>query len=319
MILSIIVPVYNTEDFIVNCLNSIVYQMSDDVELLFINDGTPDKAIDLLKLNIRKLDNKIQEKIKIIEQENKGLSEARNKGLDNASGQYIAFVDSDDTVIESYVQEILSCIERDSADIIDFNMKTSNDNVIRIRSNDSNLIDSTFNEGAWFSCARVVKKDIIDSSRFKSNIYYEDLAFTPSLYLRANKISYINKELYWYRMNLEGITLKRNKYADAKTLDSLEKILIDYLNLYKLHPNKYYLVLIYQTYFLLCANSCRRFDLNKYLFYRKKYNINIVNAKKVNEKNIKGLQNLKLKLFSENDFAYMLVYNAYCKLSRLLA
>ena len=85
---SIIVPVYNTENYIERCLNSLVNQTLEDIEIIVVNDGSTD--------NTGKILQKYRDKIKIIEQKNSGIATTRNKGLEIATGKYIAFVDSDD-------------------------------------------------------------------------------------------------------------------------------------------------------------------------------------------------------------------------------
>ena len=92
MKLSIVVPVYNVEKYIVRCISSLISQDYDDYEIIIVNDGTPDNSIEVLTSKIS------DERITIIHQENGGLSSARNVGMHHANGEYIWFVDSDDWV-----------------------------------------------------------------------------------------------------------------------------------------------------------------------------------------------------------------------------
>lgn len=103
---SIIIPVYNAEMYIVNCLNSIVEQRYKNIELIIVNDGSADRTSYLIE---RFIENKSDEiNIKLIEKENGGVSSARNKGLSSATGKYIVFIDSDDTVSPEHVMSLIS-------------------------------------------------------------------------------------------------------------------------------------------------------------------------------------------------------------------
>ena len=107
MRISLIIPVYNVEKYIIQCLESVVPQLSEYIEVILVNDGSPDNSMSLVNEYIDKIDPKIQKQIKIINQKNKGLSGARNTGIDHAEGEYIAFLDSDDILLlERFLKQI---------------------------------------------------------------------------------------------------------------------------------------------------------------------------------------------------------------------
>ena len=102
ILVTVVVPVYNVEKYLKKCLDSLLSQTYHNIEIIVVNDGTTDKSLDIAKEV-----NSIDERVKIISQENQGLSEARNTGIRNAKGEYICFVDSDDFVHKDYVKLLL--------------------------------------------------------------------------------------------------------------------------------------------------------------------------------------------------------------------
>ena len=99
--LSIIIPVYNVEQYLEKCINSLINQTLKELEFIFVNDGTPDNSVDIIKKY-----QKIDKRIKLLEKTNGGQASARNLGLKHAKGEYIAFLDSDDYVSENMYQTL---------------------------------------------------------------------------------------------------------------------------------------------------------------------------------------------------------------------
>ena len=110
--ISIIVPVYNTEKYLSKCLNSLIKQTYKDIEIIVVNDGSKDKSLEIAK-KIAKQDNRI----KVFNKENGGLSSARNFGIEKASGEYIGFVDSDDYIKENMFEILYNMIKEANAKI----------------------------------------------------------------------------------------------------------------------------------------------------------------------------------------------------------
>ena len=122
IILSVIVPVYNVSQYVYDCVNSIFSQLKelDVVEVIFINDGTKDDSIEIIKKYLLSLDLEKNENIRIINQSNKGLSGARNTGISCAKGKYFYFLDSDDYLHKDFFKNILPVL-KDEYDIVEFN------------------------------------------------------------------------------------------------------------------------------------------------------------------------------------------------------
>ena len=115
-ILSVIIPIYNGEKYIDKCLNSIRNQGNISIEVIAVNDGSTDGSLECLKKWTRECGQNIS--MVIVNQENAGQGQARNKGIQNASGEYIAFLDQDDTLIKDTFQYMIDKIDEKKADII---------------------------------------------------------------------------------------------------------------------------------------------------------------------------------------------------------
>lgn len=311
--LSIIVPIYKSQDYIKECMISILEQLPPEVQILCINDGTPDNSMQIVEAILDQYSEDFRKQFVIINQENQGLSGARNTGLENADGEYIGFVDSDDKILPNFFNEILKAISDSNYDIVDFNLIDSNDIQLSTRQGQLDTMDSVFRSSHWYCCCRVFKKTLFTNYKFTSGVYYEDLALTPILYLCSKKTMHIAKPLYWYRLNANGITLNPSNNANQHTIRSFEIILNSYLDIYYKNPNIYYYYLIVNTYFLLCVNACRRFSLRKAFYYIEKYKSVVENLDQGEYKELKELFKPKILVFYNQPTLYILAYSMYCR------
>ena len=215
--LGIIIPCYNVEKYLQQCIDSLLNNINDEILLVFVNDCSTDRTKDILdKLNFFKLKN-----VKVINSEvNLGLSGARNLGLDliGDSCGYISFVDSDDFVENGYYNEILSVIYSENPDIIEYNcfnyISDSNKTLRRIipegrsglSSIQRNYFNYLFDKGQMFVHCRAIKYSIIKGEKFPVGRRYEDTFFTPKIYLKAKTVYSCNNVLLNYRVNDSGIT-----------------------------------------------------------------------------------------------------------------
>lgn len=216
--LSIIVPVYNTANYLVKCLDSIVSQKSEySYEIICIDDGSPDNSIDIL--------NKYQKRysfIKIIRQKNRGFSGARNRGIDEASGKYIMFVDSDDYLLDGIIQKLLNQAYQTKHDIISCGFVTFNEkgiikNYIQATCNvDGYSHDYMKNYQSYF-WGKVYRRDFWKNIRLPEGYYFEDMIVLHILSRKCCGYSNIEEALYAYRMNPKGITQTVNN--DIKCID----------------------------------------------------------------------------------------------------
>ncbi len=221
--ISIIVPVYNVEEFIGDCIESILNQDYENIELLLVNDGSKDKSGCICD-EYAKRDNRV----KVIHQKNGGVSSARNTGLDNATGEYIAFVDSDDYVKKDIYTVLLQKLKEEEADMVVCNYcKVTNqkawlrdDIYVRDECVSGREALEWLNEKHFWSYvvvwSKLYKREVFDGVRFKVNRLQEDEFIIHHLFLNAKKVAGISNVLYCYRQNANSITsLKGVDYMDG--------------------------------------------------------------------------------------------------------
>jgi len=201
MKLSIIVPVYNVEKYIVKCIASLLDQNFDDYEIIVVNDGTEDKSIELINHNFK------DGRISIINQRNSGLSSARNSGLMASRGEYVWFVDSDDWIAPQSLSGI--AVRLRNCDIMFFTHVCSVCEETRLTVINSYDIDTSRN--LWASCPPVCvpyyifRKEFLikNDLSFRPEIFHEDNLFTPRcLYLA--KVVTVYPGLAYYRLLRKG-------------------------------------------------------------------------------------------------------------------
>ena len=217
---SVIVPVYNVEKYLKDCLDSVVNQTLEDIEIICVNDGSTDNSLAILEDYAKK-----DSRIKIINQKNKGLSGARNTGMKYVQGEYILFLDSDDWLNDDALFELYWSHLDDNLDMLFFQTVDYYEEDDRYELNQfggMTAIDDSF-EGKIFNykdVAPIIFKmphsafnklystsflQRINAS-FPEGINYEDLAFFYDVFLKAEKVSILKKELLFYRIRENSIS-----------------------------------------------------------------------------------------------------------------
>lgn len=229
MIISIIIPVYNVEKYLRQCLDSCLNQdiPKSEYEIIIVNDGSPDNSQIIIDEYASKNAN-----IKVIKKENGGLSSARNAGLEIASGDYIWFVDSDDSIKENCLNYICSLFKNNQIQLMTFDYDCFDDNNVAIKTQSRNLVNSKIYSGVelykngWiypFSAVQfyIFQKTYLDRYHlfFKQGIYGEDWLFTISSYMRFEKCMYTSQKLYNYYLHKGSIT--HNGYSLKKGNDCI--------------------------------------------------------------------------------------------------
>lgn len=195
--ISIIIPIYNTDKYLPTCLDSIIAQTYKNIEIICINDGSPDNSLQILEKYAQK-----DSRMKIINQENKGVSVARNNGTNNATGEYILFVDADDWLELNCCEQLIKNIGE--SDIIIFDTIRHINNKIRINKHLETREDQILLTGIW---NKMYKSTFLKSNKllFPTGITHsEDFIFNNYIYIIEPKIKYCPEYLYNYRMNREG-------------------------------------------------------------------------------------------------------------------
>ena len=294
--ISIIIPVYNTEQFLKSCINSLINQSFENCEFIFVDDGSTDQSCNLIR-SYKKNDNRI----KLVMQDNKGVSSARNTEILNSKGEYIGFVDSDD-YIESDMYEILyKEIQIEDCDVIISHFEEELNGYKRIKTYNlikNELMDKTYiqnnilplfikDDSLNTVCNKLYKKSIIDENniRFPKGLPLgEDGIFNMTYFSKCNSCKYIDYTGYHYREVHGSATRNLNKHdyfqreLDVYNFD-LEKLIdipqnidIKSLKSVKLINN-------------IKSNIYIYFEKNqgKSIFYKCKYIKNIVNKKEIKE------------------------------------
>lgn len=222
---SFIIPVYNTEKYLSRCLNSVQNQTLGEFEAIIIDDGSTDNSKQVI-------DNYLQDnRFKYIYQTNSGLSEARNTGIKQASGEYLLFLDSDDYV-SLELCEILSKTVEENIDVVKFQCKYIYDNReenvndgIEFKDTGTSVLLKLIEiksllEPAWLYA---YKREFWKENNFKyiKNIYHEDFALTPYILSKAKNVKVINKNLYYYVQVENSITRNINYEKTKKKVQDI--------------------------------------------------------------------------------------------------
>jgi glycosyltransferase involved in cell wall biosynthesis len=200
MKLSIITPIYNVELYIEKCLLSILQQdlEPDQYEIICINDGSPDNSKEIALLYVGKYPNII-----FIDQENQGVSVARNRGLEIAKGDYIAFIDPDDMIHEGSLKHIIDRAYKDDIDVLYLDLQPYNEDGMQIRQlekcGDDAIISDGFNHSRRTFPSTLYKRSVIDDIRFvKGIIRGQDTVFNIMVHSMAARCSYCSVPYYKY-------------------------------------------------------------------------------------------------------------------------
>ena len=240
-LISIIVPIYNVENYLRQCLDSILNQTYQNFECLLINDGSPDNSADICREYVSK-----DSRFRYFEKENGGVSSARNLGIEHSKGEYITFIDSDDWVDSDYLEVLYNSLVDERADIAISTYKQFNmdDNCYYVHSYQRGyekrifekyqLIEELpvlerYDQSYGLTFGKIISKKALGIIRFNEyTTLCEDMEFWYKLYLVSNKIIYINKDTYNYR-KYENASLKhidaKNKYSDIQQRLSFISIL----------------------------------------------------------------------------------------------
>lgn len=236
-LVSIIIPVYNVEKYLPACLNSVLNQTYQNLEIICVNDGSSDNSPAILQEYAAK-----DKRIVIINQENKGLSVARNVGLERASGEYCCFLDSDDAYYPNFVERLMDILNATGADIAECRMSKS-ENPAHVPTHSISEMPfkvlknplATVNTRQKFRVRYVVytrlyKTKLIKNLKFIEGIYFEDYPWTICLMATNPKVVVTNQKLYSYTHNPNSIT--KSKFTSKKCEDYFKGLRAIYENFY---------------------------------------------------------------------------------------
>ena len=231
-LISIVVPIYNVENYLRMCLDSIQNQTYQNFECLLINDGSPDNSADICREYLAK-----DARFRYFEKENGGSSSARNFGIERSEGEYVTFVDSDDWLEHDALQLLYDALKKENADISIGRYNCYDESRYQYLFYDSNPDDSLeviegkeiidregveeMKTGNWtVAYLKLIKRELLQDLPFPIGKMAEDTYWTWKVLLKASKVVYLNRCIYWYRVGLTG-TLS-NTWSEKRIYDEIE-------------------------------------------------------------------------------------------------
>lgn len=251
---SVIVPVYNVENYVEKCINSLVNQTLQDIEIIIVNDGSKDNSVRIINQFIKKY----PEKIIYLEKENGGLSDARNYAIPYARGQYIAFLDADDYVEFDTYEKMYEIAKNENSDMVECDFYWEYPNKVRkdigqVYNGKKEMIEKV-RVVAW---NKLIKRQILNETKiqFPKGYRYEDIEFTYKLVPYLDKVSFLKKPCIHYIQRENSISNSQNERT-KEIFDVLDNV----INFYKRNEiyDKYKEELEYiYTRYLLCSSLLR--------------------------------------------------------------
>jgi len=227
---SIIIPVYNVQDYLARCVDSVLTQTYTDLEIILVDDGSIDISGDICDEYALH-----DARVRVIHKENGGLSDARNAGLDVARGNYVAFIDADDYVHPSFVELLLKTINETGAQIAvsTWQELKDGDKPRKVKTKrprctiltQEEAISSVFYQKKLnhSACSRIFETQLFNNLRFPKGMLYEDLAIIYPLLCKVEKVALINTPMYYY-MHRQGSIITTVSLRRTHVLDHIERI-----------------------------------------------------------------------------------------------
>lgn len=224
-LISVIVPVYKVEAFLNQCVESIINQTYHNIEIILVDDGSPDQCPDICDKWAE-----CDSRVKVVHKENGGLSEARNVGMKVASGEYIGFVDGDDWISNNMYELLYEQMIDNSCDIVACGVQMTNDDGTptqmlttatngvfnKTQSMAALIEESDLKQPVWY---KLYKKSVVESIPFRVGKYHEDVFWSYQVVGKAEKVVIVNTPCYFYRQRSNSIMAE--KYS-LKRMDALE-------------------------------------------------------------------------------------------------
>lgn len=223
---SVVVPIYNVEEYLERCIESLVKQTLEDIEIILVNDGSRDKSGTIAQ----EFQKKYQDKIKYVEKENGGLSDARNYGMKYATGEYIAFLDSDDYIEKNAYKVMYKKAKEEDSDYVECDFiweypeKSKKDEQIKYANKNEML--AFVRVVAW---NKLIRREVITNNNieFPKGLRYEDVEFTYKLIPHINKFSYVNEFFIHYTQRQNSIANVQNEKT-AEIFEVLDNVITYY-------------------------------------------------------------------------------------------
>lgn len=223
-LVSVVVPIYNTERYLRRCVDSIINQTCENLEIILVDDGSPDKCGKICDEYAKK-----DKRVRVIHKENGGLSEARNAGIEASEGEYVTFIDSDDWVHDQYVEKLYKLLVESNSDIASCGLVKATSEYIKADASKVEIYDYSniealeqlmgrFYTQLCITCAKLYKTNLFKETRFPVGRLHEDEATTYKVIFKAKKIILTTAPLYYYWQrsdSIMGVEFNKNGWMDA--------------------------------------------------------------------------------------------------------
>ena len=248
-LVSIIIPVYNVENYLEECLDSVINQTFQDLEVIAINDGSHDRSLEILTEYRTKYP-----KLTVVSQENAGQSASRNRGVEMATGKYIYFLDADDYLLPEAIGNLIAQMENHHLDLIRFGAEPFVDEGasfdIYKRQYDfsqsfqqgkvyekEEFLSTSFKAYSASPCLYVMKQELLvqNGIQFKTGILHEDEVFTLEVFLHTNKAMYDPAFYYKRRYRSDSVMTAQKAKHSQKSFDSYYKVIVELSKLLQTH------------------------------------------------------------------------------------
>lgn len=270
--ISVIVSVYNTEQYLAQCIQSILKQTYQNLELILVDDGSTDRSLAICT-HYQELDSRVR----VFHQSNQGVSKAQNYGMDVAAGNFITFVDSDDYVMPNYLEELFEALKSTGSQIAisDFQYYKGNGHLL-VHMPEHKVSQHIFTPREWFDFAytnrddffqliytvlwgKLFQREVLKQIFCPEDTQIDDEFTTWKTYLQTSKIVYLDDEDYIYRLNQEGLSHCKNQ-EDIRPLRSLEEE-ITFLHILCYDPR------ILEKIYIKRLKRCRKAYLNAGMYH----------------------------------------------------
>lgn len=208
--ISIIVPIYNAADYLEQCIRSLVQQTESDLQIILVDDGSTDRSRPILETFAKQ-----DERIILLQQPHAGQSAARNRGLQHATGEYIAFVDADDSLEPDWCEQHLQAIA--DVDYVQSGYKRIQDSEFSSQKTPCHRLQFTS------PCMRLYRREAIAAMQFTEGMIYEDVVWSVDLWLRDLRYRRIPYAGYRYTLNPRSTTSQRHPEAEQRLFAALKQ------------------------------------------------------------------------------------------------
>ena len=336
--ISVIVPCYNVGEYVEKCLNSLVNQTFKDIEIICVNDGSTDNTPQILSDFAEKYS-----EIRVINQTNGGLSNARNTGIENARGKYIAFVDSDDWINETFLENQYKAITKYDADISAGTIVRWRENYqkFRVHYTEEKVFETLEDKikvcsipKCCYVWNKLYKADLVKNHKFTEGVYFEDMLWTPEVLKESEKLVTAPDSNYYYRVNKGSIVKKRPSAKKQTDSYNAHKYIVDFFDENGLVLDKKSKLITKKILYLLNFPVARvkerdnksifylfnfiplfKYSKTKYRDFYKIFGIKLTIRK--NKKSIKEIREYN-KTYEMNDSHFPLVASRFETLEKLL-